>query len=163
MLEFNFSSEAEIFSSDLRFKMFDNSSENRYRSNMPLKNEDSMSRLKSKLGKITDRYTCKFQELVGKHENGQNLTGIPDQDAKTNIAVATYLATYLDCNNTTKDYFEAYQDDERFHTFLMKEILNENPQYDSTYHEKMKKNFESYKTNCKKIANGDTNKQMKML
>ena len=60
MLEFNFSSEAEIYSSDLRFKMFDNSSDNRYRGNMPLKNEDSMARLKSKLGKITDRYTSKF-------------------------------------------------------------------------------------------------------
>ena len=73
------------------------------------------------------------------------MTGIPDQDAKTNIAVATYLATYLDSNSATKDYFVAYQDDERFNTFLMKEILDENnPQYDFNYHEKMKKNFEAY-------------------
>ena len=64
MVVFNFSSEAEIFSSDLRFKMFDNSCDNRYRSNMPNKNEDSMARLKAKLGKITEKFTAKFVELT---------------------------------------------------------------------------------------------------
>ena len=70
MIEFNFASEAEIFANDLRFKMFDNSSDNRYKSNMPLKHEDSMSRLKSKLNRITERYTEKFKEIVDKHEKG---------------------------------------------------------------------------------------------
>ena len=70
MVEFNFASEAEIFANDLRFKMFDNSRDNRYRSNMPLKHEDSMSRLKSKLDRLTERYTQKFKEIVEKHEKG---------------------------------------------------------------------------------------------
>ena len=105
MLEFNFSSEAEIFSSDLRFKMFDNTSDNRYKCNMPLKTEDSMSRLKSKLGRITERYTAKFNEIVETHEKGQGKWGLPDQDARINIAVATYLATYFDVNQATKDYY----------------------------------------------------------
>ena len=105
MLEFNFSSEAEIFSSDLRFKMFDNTSDNRYKCNMPLKTEDSMSRLKSKLSRITERYTAKFNEIVETHEKGHGKWGVPDQDARINIAVATYLATYFDVNQATKDYY----------------------------------------------------------
>lgn len=52
MLEFNFASEAEIFSSDLRFRMFDDNCDNRYRCNIPLKNEETMSRLKGKLTRL---------------------------------------------------------------------------------------------------------------
>ena len=37
MSEFNFVSEPEIFSNDLRFKMFDTHTDNRYMSKTPLK------------------------------------------------------------------------------------------------------------------------------
>ena len=40
MMEFNFASEAEIFASDLRFKMFDGSNDNRYRPCVLLKNDE---------------------------------------------------------------------------------------------------------------------------
>ena len=163
MLEFNFSSEAEIFSSDLRFKMFDNTSDNRYKCNMPLKTEDSMSRLKSKLGRITERYTAKFNEIVETHEKGHGKWGLPDHDARRNIAVATYLATYFDVNQATKDYYALNQDDKTFNDFLIDEVMEGNEEFDQVYHEKMKNYYETYKVNCKKIVNGDTRKQMKML
>ena len=56
MIEFNFASEAEVFASDLRFKMFDGTYDNRYRGGIPLKNEESMSRLKGKLNRIIQRF-----------------------------------------------------------------------------------------------------------
>ena len=40
MLEMNFGCEAEIFASDLRFNMFDDSTGNIYKGSVPLKNED---------------------------------------------------------------------------------------------------------------------------
>ena len=162
MQTFNFASEAEIFSSDLRFKMFDNSSDNRYRSNMPNKNEDSMARLKSKLGKITDKFSAKFVELTEQHEKGLNVKKIADPDAKTNLAVAVYLATYLDCNQTTKEYLEQRNDDDDIlKDFLFDVVLVD--LVDEKYNQKMKNNFDAYKTHCKKIVNGDSAKQMKML
>ena len=52
MAEFYFASEAEIFSSDLRFRMFGEVTDNRYKCNLPLKNEEMMSRLKGKLTRV---------------------------------------------------------------------------------------------------------------
>ena len=52
MIDFNFASEAELFSSDLRFKMFDGSKDGGYNCNIPLKNEESMNRIKGKLNRL---------------------------------------------------------------------------------------------------------------
>ena len=98
MMEFNFASEAELFASDLRFKMFDETSDNRYMCNIPLKNEDAMARLKGKLNRLVGRFRSKFDDLVEKNKEGKGERSIKDEDSAVNIAVAIYLATYLDCN-----------------------------------------------------------------
>lgn len=56
MLEMNFGCEAEIFTNDLRFKMFDDSSYNCYKSPVPLKNEDAMLSLKMRLNNLIERF-----------------------------------------------------------------------------------------------------------
>lgn len=63
MLEMNFGCEAEIFASDLRFKMFDDSSYNCYKSPIPLKNEDAMTFLKTRLNNLIERYQQKLSDL----------------------------------------------------------------------------------------------------
>ena len=91
-----------------------------------------------------------------------NTKKIADPDAKTNLAVAVYLATYLDCNQTTKDYLDSKNPgDEILKEFIYDVVLD--GLVDEKYHDKMKNNFHAYRTHCKKIVNGDSNKQMKML
>ena len=57
MLEMNFGCEAEIFASDLRFKMFDDSNDNAYQSQeASVKNEDLMDSLKARLNNIIETF-----------------------------------------------------------------------------------------------------------
>ena len=56
MMEMNFGCEAEIFASDLRFKMFDDSQSNMYKGQVPLKNEDAMTSLKARLNRIIELF-----------------------------------------------------------------------------------------------------------
>ena len=123
MKEFNFPSEAEIFSSDLRFRMFDGVSDNRFRSDMLLKNEELMSRLKSKLNRVVDRFKSKFDDLIVKHREGKGERGIKDADSEINLAVAVYLASYLDLNESTKAYYLSHREDKRFSEFFSDELL----------------------------------------
>ena len=53
-IEMNFGCEAEVFASDLRFKMYDDDSCSIYKSKMPDKNEDAMQNLKARLNKIIE-------------------------------------------------------------------------------------------------------------
>ena len=64
MIDFNFVSEAEIFASDLRFRMIDENKNSRCQFKIPLKIEDSMSRLKARLSRIIQRFQSKYEELV---------------------------------------------------------------------------------------------------
>ena len=63
MLEINFGCEAEIFASDLRFNMFDDSLTNCYRGQEPLKNEEATSLLKARLNRIIELFQNKFSDL----------------------------------------------------------------------------------------------------
>jgi len=58
MIEFNFGCEAEIFASDLRFKMFESSSRDGgiFRGRVPLTNEDLMTSLKARLNRIIESF-----------------------------------------------------------------------------------------------------------
>ena len=162
MLEFNFASEAEIFSSDLRFRMFDDNCDNRYRCNIPLKNEETMSRLKGKLTRLIQRFQLKFTDMVEKHRDGKGERGIKDDCSEVNLAVAIYLATYLDLNDSTKDYYTQHGSDKRFYEFFANELL-EQSEVPENFQMKMQSDFHAYKLNCKRICNGDTKKQHKML
>ena len=123
MIEFNFASEAELFASDLRFKMFDETNDNRYKCDIPLKNEDAMARLKGKLNRVVERFRSKCDTMVEKHREGKGERGIKDADSAMHIAVAMYLATYLDCNASTKAYYNLHTSDERFTKFFIDELL----------------------------------------
>ena len=59
----NFGCEAEIFASDLRFKMYEDSTSNVYRGSQPMKNEDMMQCLKARLNKIIEIFQNKLGEL----------------------------------------------------------------------------------------------------
>ena len=162
MMEFNFASESEIFTSDLRFKMYDDSLENRYKCNLLLKNEDSMSRLKGKLNRIIQRFQLKFNDLAEKHKQGRGERGIQDADSEVNLAVAIYLATYLDLNDSTKAYYTAHAEDTRFFSFFVDELLDR-AELPEKFQKKMQDDFEAYKASCKRIVNGDHKRQIKML
>ena len=56
VMEMNFGCEAEIFASDMRFKMYDDSQQNMYKCSMPMKNEDAMTMLKARLNKIITQF-----------------------------------------------------------------------------------------------------------
>ena len=53
-MEMNFGCEAEIFSSDLRFKMFDDSANAVYVGSQPMKSEDAMQCLKARLNNMIE-------------------------------------------------------------------------------------------------------------
>lgn len=88
MVQNLFVSEAEVFTSDLHFKMFDDAMHNQYKGGEgPLKHEDSCENLRFQLDQIKKRFDKVYIELLFKPE--------VDGD-KTNLAVAVYLATYFD-------------------------------------------------------------------
>ena len=43
--------------------------------------------------------------MVEKHRDGKGERGIKDDCSEVNLAVAIYLATYLDLNDSTKAYY----------------------------------------------------------
>ena len=111
MMEMNFGCEAEIFASDLRFKMFDDSQSNMYKGQVPLKNEDAMTSLKARLNRIIELFQSKFSDLHNKiqleqamadTEFGQTTGRNTDENLELHLAVAIYLATYADGNESTK-------------------------------------------------------------
>ena len=88
MVQNVFVSEAEIYTSDLHFKMFDDYIGNKYKSGEgPIKHEDACENLKFSLDQLQKRFNKVYLELLFKPE--------VDGD-KTNLAVATYLSTYFD-------------------------------------------------------------------
>ena len=64
MLEMNFGCEGEIFGSDLTFKMYDDSSCERFKAFAPMSTEDLMGCLKARLNKIVQNFQSKFNELL---------------------------------------------------------------------------------------------------
>lgn len=116
MLEMNFGCEAEIFASDLRFKMFDDSSYNCYKSPIPLKNEDAMTFLKTRLNNLIERYQQKLSDLHNEIQSQQAIadssgtgSGV-DSDLEMHLAIAIYLASYAEHNMSTKLYYDSNRD-----------------------------------------------------
>lgn len=68
MLEHSFCSEVEMYTSDMHFKMFDYSKENRFvrAAFGPTKHEDLIDNLVYKLNAIKDRYATFYNEIVNK-------------------------------------------------------------------------------------------------
>lgn len=95
--------------------------------------------------------------MVEKHKDGKGERGIKDSDSEVNLAVAIYLATYLDLNDSTKAYYMKHGSDKRFYEFFANELL-EQSEVPENFQKKMQSNFEAYKLNCKRICNGDTKK-----
>ena len=48
---------------------------------------------------------------------------IKDIDSELHLAVAIYLATYLDVNMSSKAYFNTHRLDQRFYNFFADELL----------------------------------------
>ena len=59
MIEMNFGCEAEIFCSELRFKMF-SQEESAFKGNIPLKTEDLLDGLKARLNKMIEIFQAKL-------------------------------------------------------------------------------------------------------
>ena len=75
MIENNFCSEVELYASDMHFKMFDYSKDNKYvvTSFGPAKHEDMINNLVYKLNCIRDRYSQIFSEIVNKKIDSLNI------------------------------------------------------------------------------------------
>lgn len=116
MLEMNFGCEAEIFASDLQFKMYDDSTCNRFRGFANMKTEDMMSQLKSRLNKIVENFQRKFSDLHNNIECQQAIAeknavdgqeGGVDPDLELHLGLAVYLSTYADIGNQpTRNYMD---------------------------------------------------------
>lgn len=84
MLQFGFASEAEMFTSDLHFKMYvPEGSREMYRPrDGPTKHEDACENLRSQLSFVITRFEKVFEEL--------------SKGDEVYASVALYLATYFD-------------------------------------------------------------------
>ena len=59
----NFGCEAEIFASDLRFKMYEDQSCDVYKGAQPMKQEDLMQCLKARLNSMIEIFQNKYSDL----------------------------------------------------------------------------------------------------
>ena len=90
MLQFGFASEAEMFTSDLHFKMFaaEDANQSFKPRDGPSKHEDACENLRSQLTFCITRFEKIYEQL--------------SKDNEINAAVALYLATYFDQNKSCK-------------------------------------------------------------
>lgn len=95
MSNFGLISEAELYASDLKYKCLDNLQKKQFASE---EIEESMGKLLSQLKLLTDRYARRFNNLVSTH--------MDDPYAETHVAIALYLSTYFDENNSCKRYYK---------------------------------------------------------
>ena len=98
MFSFQFISESELFSSDLRFKICEDGGKGIYKADVPMKQEEALERLKAKLRLLRMTYAEKLREKVAKHHE-------QDEDAEHHLAVAIYIATYFDANKSSRRYY----------------------------------------------------------
>ena len=172
MLEMNFGCEAEIFASDLRFNMFDDSTGNIYKGQVPLKNEDQMTSLKARLNKIIELFQGKFSDLHNKiqlqqamadSEFGQTTGQNVDENLELHLAIAVYMATYADGNMATKEFYQGLEGELQglFFQFL-KGVLDDS-HFDLDFKGEMEGHIDTYRATMKRIVNGDIRLQTKML
>ena len=155
MVQNIFVSEAEIFTSDLHFKMFDDRIGNQHKGgDGPMKHEDSCENLKFQLDQIKKRFDKVYLELLFKPE--------VDGD-KTNLAVATYLATYFDQNQSSQNYFRANKKCQHLVKFVRghfgKVMFNEQ------YQTELQSSFDAYLSKAMEAtANGeDSDKLLELV
>lgn len=97
MVSYSFTSEAELFASDMRFTTCDPSIGYRAK-NIGMDHDDSMERLRKRTHHLQEKFTEIFQELCLKHLG-------EDPAAPTNLAVALYLSTYFDAQKSSRMYY----------------------------------------------------------
>lgn len=91
---------------------------------------------------------------------GQNV----DTNLEIHLALALYLSTYADGNMTTKKYLNALSPESQgiFFAFLTK-VLDEDKSFDLDFKSQVDKHIDDYRFVMKRIVNGDTRLQVKML
>ena len=85
-----------------------------------------------------------------------------DSDLELHLAIATYLATYVESNESIKSYFNSLQGESRKIFFDFVEVYMNDPSFDSSFKDEME-SICAYRAAMKRIVNGDTRLQMKML
>ena len=100
-------------------------------------------------------------------EFGQTTGRNTDENLELHLAVAIYLATYADGNESTKQLFEGLKDEPEhaslFWEFLQV-VLGDDSDFDRSFSQQMKEGgIEAYRASMKRIANGDTQLQTRML
>ena len=101
MLCFGFSNEACLYASDLRFKLCEDTVKG-FHGSEAMKHEDAMVSLREKLGRSRSRFRNRFDDMQKEAEEKG------DPDARVNLAVALYLATYFDANTSCREYYNLY-------------------------------------------------------
>ena len=91
MMYFSLASEGELFACDLKYRLCHNAGEKTFYAGDPgSKTEDALQNLNTMRRQIVEKYQGILTEMI----NEGLRTG--DKEAKTNVAVAIYLATYFD-------------------------------------------------------------------
>ena len=140
MLQFCFASEAEMFTSDLNFRMCgDLNKSASYSSNTgPSKNEEAQRSLRSQLTNLVERYTKVYVNFLESGHSEKTLTA------------ALYLSTYFDQNPSCKQYFIANKKCPHLKAFV-------NDHYgkipiNTSYMKTLKSSFDAYKHKCNRAV-----------
>lgn len=82
-------------------------------------------------------------------------------NVELHLALAVYLATYANSNKSTKEYYDCCKDEalERF----IRTVLGEDQGYDADFREQMACGLDVYRATMRRIVNGDTRLQVRML
>ena len=105
-------------------------------------------------------------QLQKQKETGQDGDELVDANLELNLAIAVYLATYTGINVCTRDFINSLegQDHETFHRFLMQYYVPDfKSGLDDDFSREVKSDIDVYRTAMKRIVDGDTRQQTKML
>lgn len=122
------------------------------------KQEDSIKNLNCHRRALTDDYQVEFNKII------QQGLSEGDKNANLNAAVALYLATYFDINNTSsQNYLQKFKGEEKLQKFF--DAFSESPlnQHDNKFSRKIRQHFNLYHLICSDAELGDAKKTRKIL
>ena len=160
----DFGCEAELYTSDLRFKVFDDSSNSSFLdcSNKRLKTaklDDYNQSLSTRLNKLIAIYQSKFRELKDAIHQRQVMAGLEtDPNLELHLAIAVYLSSYANTSVMSSSFVRGLPiEAQNFLRVVLVEILGgEKEDQDlEEFREVMVTDFEAYRTATKRIVRGD--------
>ena len=165
MMYFQLANEGELFACDLKFRLCHlqaNDDRSGYIGDPGCKVEDAIQNLNTMKRQCTDKFKTALTEMITE----ANEAG--DANARINISVALYLATYYDFNPSCKEYTMTYHSEPNFDKFLTvwksenEEMIRQTQNPDS-FLRKMRKSITQYHIACAEAEKGNTKKMRELL